>query len=100
MSKKLNEQEVQERFLNHVRFMVEYWGEGLDEVAKSKLSGLAFSILSAIDGCSSDLPPFILAPLCTKEDVKFYKEQDMDYYPISPKVECDIAATLHENFHK
>lgn len=100
MSRQLNEEEIQEKFLNHVRFMVEYWGEGLDELGKSKLRGLAFSILSAIDGCSSELPPFILTPLCTKSDVEFYKKNDMDYYPISPKVTCDIAGTLHENFHK
>lgn len=100
MSRELNREEIQEAFLNHVRFMVDYWSEGLDEVAKSKLSGLAFSMLSAIDGCSSNLPPFMLVPVCSKEDVKFYKENNMNYYPINKSVECDIAGTLHENFYK
>lgn len=101
MSRELREEEVQELFLNHVRALVKYWGEGLDEKAQDKLSGLAFSILTAIDGCAGDLPGFILAPLCSESDIEFYKESNMDYYPISPKnINCDIAGTLHEKFYK
>lgn len=101
MSKELKEEEIRELFLDHVRNLVEYWGNGLDDNAKDKLSGLAFSILTAIDGCAGDLPGFILTPVCSKEDVKFYKEHNMDYFPISPdNIKCDIAGGLHDNFYK
>lgn len=101
MSRELREEEVQELFLSHVKGLIEYWGDGLDKNAKDKLDGLAFSILTAIDGCAGDLPGFILSPVCSEEDIEFYKEHNMNYYPISPKnVNCDISGTLHENFCK
>lgn len=101
MARELNNEEVRERFLEHIRGLVEYWGEGLDEKSKDKLDGLAFSILTTLDGCSGDMPLFIVAPVCTREDIEYFKKEDMDYYPVSPEyVECDISGCLHDLYYK
>lgn len=52
----------EERFLNHIRSLVEYW-EKQDCSSKKKLDGLAFSILTAIDGDCISLPQYLLSPL-------------------------------------
>ena len=101
MSREKKVEEVRKEFLDHVRNLVDYWVEHGPNDTKEKLDGLAFSILSAIDGCSSDLPPFALIPVCSNEDKKFYIEQGLDYYPTSPSnVKCDIAGELHECYYE
>lgn len=96
------EEEVRKEFLAHVRHLVEYWHDVDDRDPKDKLNGLAFSIMSAIDGCSVDLPAFILAPFPHKDDKKYNVGKKKNYYPENNKsnVKCDIAGSLHDQLYK
>lgn len=102
MSKKYTKEEVTEMFIGHVRLMVRYWENLPDKSQKEKLEGLAFSILSPIDGCAADLPAFILAPLPHEDDKEFHKSEGSSYFPENhnANVKCDIGGCLHEKFYK
>ena len=78
---------LRKEFLDHIHSLVEYWSEVDERDAKEKLEGLAFSILSSLDGCS-DLPPFILAPLSA---IKEGECNIKDY---------NITGCLHELFYQ
>lgn len=90
-------EEVREKFLAHVREMVLYWErEDRKPDVHDKLSGLAFSILSALDGCSGDIPGFQVIPSAHPDDRKYHEERGENWYPD----DCDIAGGLHEHFYK
>lgn len=100
-SREYTEEEIKEHFLNHVRMLVNYWDKDVPVQSQSeRLSGLAFSILSAIDGYSGALPAFILAPSPHKDDKKFSIDCAENYYPQNHKsnIKCDIAGSLHGSF--
>lgn len=100
-SKEYTADEVQEQFLNHIRMLVDYWGEeSSNHTQTERLSGLAFSILSAIDGCSASLPGFVLAPLPHEDDKQYNINNGENYYPQNHQVDinCDIAGDLHSHF--
>lgn len=81
--------------------LIPYWDSVENKTPVEKMEGLAFSILAAIDGCSMDLPGFILAPYPAKEDKAYHKKNGENYFPYNNrnKIKCDIAGSLHENFH-
>ena len=86
--KQKSEEAHRELFVSHVRGLVEYWfNESRQPETKSKLEGLAFSILSAIDGCSVGLPPYKLVPMVSVNDGEDWASSDID-----------IAGGLHETF--
>lgn len=103
MARQYTEEQVREKFLRKVNAIVEYWNN-LTSVpdTKEKLEGVAFSILSTIDGNSMDLPGFILAPYPAPEDKEYLITQGEDYFPENhnANVAYDIAGGLHELFHK
>lgn len=102
-SRSFTKKEVKEQFLDHVRELVHYWDkESSKQTQTERLSGLAFSILAAIDGASISLPAFILAPQPHPEDRKYAIEQGKNYYPQNQrlKVKSDISGDLHESFYK
>jgi hypothetical protein len=93
--------EAREKFLAHVRALVDWWAdESRVTDPREKLSGLAFSILSALDGCAGGLPGYIVSPAPHPEDEAYLKAEGQNWYPAAPKVECDIAGSLHELFYK
>ena len=102
MSKEKSEDEIRNEFLSHVRHLVKYWGNLKDKNCEEKLSGLAFSILSAIDGSSVNLCGFILAPCPHEDDKQYHIDKGDDYYPQNHEsnVKCDIAGSLHELFYE
>jgi hypothetical protein len=103
MSREWTEDEIREKFLAHVRVMVDYWDrEPRAETQKRRLEGLAFSILVALDGCAGGLPGFIVAPSPHPEDKAFHQSEGENYYPENHEadVKGDIAGCLHELFYK
>ncbi len=103
MSKEKTEEEVREAFLNHVRMLVDYFEkETSKETLRERLDGLAYSILSTIDGENSQLPSFILAPMPHKDSKQYYINHEDDYYPENhnSNVRCNISGSLHDNFFK
>jgi len=93
-------EEVRDEFLNHIRYLVEYWNNVDERPCREKLDGLAFSILSMLDGSSVDICGFIVAPNPYEDDKKYNIENGNDYYPENRNVNCDIAGDLHDLFYK
>lgn len=95
------EDEVRQEFLEAIWSRINYW-KNSDTYEVDKYEGLAFSILSLLDGESCDLPGFIVAPLPSSEDKEYYIDNGENYYPENhnSNVKCDIAGGLHELFDK
>lgn len=97
------DKEFRENFIEKILSLVDYWetveGKG-NKTTKDRLEGLAFSILSTMDG-SGDLPRFIVAPNPHMDDKEYHKDQDESWYVENFKsdVNCDIGGTLHDWFH-
>ena len=97
MSKAYTDDQIQEQFLTYIHSLVEYWeNEKSEPTTKGKLEGLAFSILSLIDG-NTVLPSFELKSISSEEDIEYYKKQGEDYFPL---ISGDIAGSLHERFYE
>lgn len=101
-SREYTKNEIREEFLAYVSELVTYWNQ--NKSAKnsiSKLEGLAFSIMSAIDGVHCRLPiRFILAPDPHPTDKKFRVQNGENYYPenYKSKVKGDISGSLHDEY--
>jgi hypothetical protein len=103
MAKEYTEEEVREQLLKHVHSLISYWeNEERRPEVRDKLSGLAFSILTMLDGCSIDLPRFIVAPDPHPRDKDYHKDNDENWYAenCESDVCCDISGCLHELFHE
>jgi len=86
--------EVRDELLEHICIMVDYW----DKVSPDKrdaMEGLAFSILSTLDGCGP-LPAFLVTPMAHPDDKAYHQEQGENWYP---EDQPDLGM-LHEFFHK
>ena len=93
-------EETRTEFLERVWTMIDYW-EKQPSPLRGKLDGLAFSILTILDG-GSDLPAFIVAPMPHVDDKLYHKERGENWYPENSHfdVKADIAGGLHELFYK
>ncbi len=93
---RLTQQQVRERFLDHVLNMVDYWSS-LNGTDKDRLLEMAFSILTAIDGGAMALPKFVLAPDPHPDDREHLSLLGEDWYPENHGVNVagDIAGELH-----
>ena len=67
---------------------------------KEKLSGLAFSILSTLDGCTADFPGFELIPAPHPDDKAYHEENGSDWWPPMPEdlMERDDIFTVHGGY--
>jgi len=101
--------EVRELFLDHVRYLVDYWatvkpvmGGKPSYSCYDRVSGVAFSMLVLLDGGSASFPGFIVAPDPHPDDKDFLKSLEQRWFPENDEanVNCDIAGYLHELFHK
>ena len=101
MSRPYTVEEVQHKFISHVHNTVEYWlNNSRAETAKEKLEGLAFSVLSAIDGSAAALPSFALIPAPHPDDMSYHAENGDNYYPPFRGNINDISGSLHELYSK
>jgi len=101
MSKEKTVEQIRDEFLSHVEHLVDYWCD-TKENKREAMEGLAFSIMSALDGSSMALPAFIVAPLTNKDDMLYHITNGTDYYPYNDdnKVDGDIGGSLHELIFK
>lgn len=107
--RELTTKEVRDRFLSHVRTMVDYWatipdtdlGDGETE-AHRRVSGVAFSILALLDGSSIGIPGFIVAPCPHRYNRESCMRAEENWYPENhdSEVNCDIGGDLHEYYHE
>jgi hypothetical protein len=95
MSRAITEDEARANFLEHVLIMVQYWDKVDGKTKLEALSGLAFSILVAIDGGSMDLPAFDLVPSPHPDDEAYAKDEGDNWYV--PKA-INASAQMHEEF--
>ena len=105
--REFTEDEVRDRFLTQVWVNIDYWDGAYDQIVadkscREKLEGLAFSLLSMLDGCSVALPSFTVAPMPHPEDRDYHQEQGENWWPENHNadVKCDIGGCLHDLFHK
>ena len=99
--REMTEDEVRQEFLTHVRETVKYWADLPKYSDFDKCEGVAFSILTAIDGCSMALPGFMLIPAPHPDDKAYHEQQGKNWYPDPPKVKlCDIAGGLCEEWEQ
>jgi len=93
-------EEVRENFLMHIAVMIDYW-EGIPNGGspRSRLEGLAHSILVALDGGSAALPGFVVAPAPHSSDREYCIANGENFYPETPAASCDIAGELHERMY-
>ena len=88
--------ELREQVLDHVRIMVQYWANqpGLDVV--SRCDGVAFSILTMIDG-SSSVPPLSLVAMSSDEDKEYSVENGENWVENGTVLNDDVM--LHECYY-
>lgn len=96
MSRALTPEELRNNVLDHVRLMVEYWASlpGLD--AHSRCDGVAFSILTMIDG-SADQPPMALVALSSDEYKQHSVEKGENWVEHGTVINDDVM--LHEEYN-
>ena len=93
-------EEVKKQFLDHAHAMVEYWNNLDEGNQRDRLDGLAFSIMSMLDGCAITIPGFAVVPQPHSTDKKFHQERGENWYPETKELKHDIAGTLHEEWHR
>lgn len=83
--------------IDHIHGLIRYWErEGRAPDVKDKLEGLAFSILSALDGSSSVLPAFDLVPCPHPTDKDYLRDEGENWFPSG----TPLPGALHEYFHR
>jgi hypothetical protein len=101
VSRQFTQEEIRSQFLSHVRHLVAYWAKLPEKTARERCEGVAFSILSTIDGCSMELPAFVLVPAPHPDDREFSRKRRENWYPDAPRVKlCDIAGALHDRLEQ
>ena len=96
------EEEVRDMLLEQIRVVARYWANlpDVDRVTGRALTihdrcdGVAFSILSILDG-SSTLPAFDLTVCPHKEDKQYYIENGENWFK-----KTTISDMLHEHYYK
>lgn len=95
--KEMKSSEVQDEVLNYIDEMIVYWSKEESRNTTEKLAGLAYSILSILDGEVRGFPQFIVAPLPHPKDNIIDIEEGEDYYPENHKVFRKIRGNISGN---
>lgn len=89
-------EETRDKFLKHVHALVDYWeNESRAPTSRAKLSGLAFSIMSALDGGTLGLPGFIVVTNPCDSDKEYHRDNGENWFPAG----ADLGV-LHEFYHQ
>jgi len=73
-------EEVRNIFLTHIKDLVRYWSELPNKSDYERCDGVAFSILSMIDGCGVVLPAMDIHLHPHPDDKEYHKSQGEDWY--------------------
>jgi hypothetical protein len=94
--------EVRESFLRYVWTIIEYWEKenleptgGATSSVRGKLEGVAFSIMSALDGSPIGLPAFAVLPAPHPDDQEYCRTHGHNWFPSGGDI-----GPLHEHFFK
>jgi len=101
MARERTTDEIKEDLLEYIVALINEWTTFPNRTIEERLTGLAYSILSTLDGESLSFPKFIVAPDPNREDKQYHINRNKDYYPenFDSNVKCDISGSLHENLH-
>lgn len=96
--------EIKAKYLRHIAHMCRYWEhESRAPTNREKLEGLAFSILSMLDGCTI-LPGVTMIARGTEEDMEFHQENGSRWYPVVGEelmdTPHDFGGALHEQINQ
>lgn len=95
------EDEVRDMLINQIRAVVRFWADlpdvdratGRHITVYDRCDGVAFSILSILDGSTLGLPAFDLVPAPHEEDKQYFIENSENWF--EPVV---ISEALHEHY--
>lgn len=91
------EEEVTDEIVNYVKHIVRYWVHDVEgQSLEQKCEGVAFSILTMLDGCSGSLPAFDLVLHPHETDKEFHQSEGENWYENG----MVISTMLHERFFK
>ncbi len=101
-------EEVRDLLLKHIVGLCHYWAHETRVTSiEDRLQGLAFSILSALDGSSAELPTFEVVCTPHPTDKEFHLGQGENWFPRpmasdDGKLDIDAASlgNLHEFWHE
>lgn len=102
--REMTEEEMTERFIQHIWMLIDYWErESRTPGVRDKMEGVAFSILSFLDGSTLDAPAFDLVPMPHESDKDFHKEEGTNWWPDGGREALlgvpRISDMLHERFY-
>lgn len=103
-SRSYTEEEVRDMILKHIRALSSYWADlpDIDKATgrvitiKDRCDGVAFSILSMLDGCSMEIPAINLKLVPHKEDKDFLIQNNENWF----EPDMELSFVLHEHFYK
>lgn len=99
MSKAKTKEEVRKEFLDQIHWLVRFWATDKDEMTiLERCDGVAFSILTIIDGSSMMLPAFNLSTCPNPEDKQFHIQEGSDYYENGMIINDDVM--LHDEYSR
>lgn len=96
MSKEITAEEARQVFLDHIRHVVGYWASLPDLSDIDKCNGVAFSILTLIDGCNS-MPAMDVVMRPHPVDLDYAIINDEDYFVDGLVINGDCM--LHDLFY-
>lgn len=96
MSREYTAEEAREHLLDSVRSIVDYWTVAPNQTDRERCEGVAFSILTLLDGCS-DAPAFDLSVSPHPDDKQFHVDNGENYYADGMVIN---ETMLHEEFFK
>lgn len=96
MSRAFTPEELRSNVLDHIRLMVEYWATLPSLDIHSRCDGVAFSILTMIDG-SADQPPMALVALSSDEDKQYSVQKGENWVEHGTVINDDVM--LHEEYN-
>ncbi len=99
MSKPISQEEASERVMNHFAMMSAYWASLPDKTSLERCNGLAFSILSMLDGCSMALPRIELVVRPHPDDQSFAQQNKEDWF-IDGQVLDDVTHEAWSKFER
>lgn len=94
-SRAYTEEEVRMEFLNYIAGMAYYWAKQPGLTDLEKCNGLAFSVLTLIDG-GTFMPSFDLIPCPHEEDKDFHIEEGENWYEPTVINNCQLHELWHE----
>ena len=92
-------EEARQMLIKHISHVVDYWAEQ-DGSPEWICQGVAFSILTMLDGCAGMLPGFLIAPSPHEDDREYNIEHGENWWPENHDavLNGELGGSLHDEF--